>query len=575
MRPPALPLRGSRARATLALALSTVSLAVGCTGAPPPEPQTPVAPPPTTEAPRPPLEQARPEPPRDPFAVRGELRDEPESLQRPHAAALTLHPWPALPKTVPAAPKTCGAYVRRAARPAAKCADRASLLARLDTALAETDADKRDAKLASLETCAGAPEGLVRALRADLAPTECGDVLVQSVAEKPSKGISSAVYETLLGQALAGRLARLPTEAPKLTAPFDKQRVLDFLKGPLATWLVAQAGAVQETSQLGAKLSSYGRAVAAVEAGMADMRLADSLRSLPLPEEFAKDPELKNIFYAALEEALEPRKARGRDAALVGIGDFAGVGAISDARADRARTLLSKLYGGRRIDALDALLLPPLPAASAARVEERLAARLPTFYAGQLFEPKVASDPAILRALLARGVPGPMRGELRGTTDPALRALFARARFGLAQRYWRVFDFDQVAALTRAPEGTARSDEATLLLALALALRAGPANAADMMHRAPLTALGVSDTAALDAIAKSQSPLAAMAAFDAALLREISPPETAGADYWADVEARFRDAGARLTDPAHKKAADEGAKAAAALRAAVADGSKR
>jgi hypothetical protein len=56
--------------------------------------------------------------------------------------------------------------------------------------------------------------------------------------------------------------------------------------------------------------------------------------------------------------ALEPRKARGRDAALAGLAAFADLGVIESPRIDRARQILSQSYAGHRIDALDGLRFP-------------------------------------------------------------------------------------------------------------------------------------------------------------------------------------------------------------------------
>ena len=100
------------------------------------------------------------------------------------------------------------------------------------------------------------------------------------------------------------------------------------------------------------------------------------------PSPIAKSADLRNEYYGSLDQGLDPRKDRGRDAALVGLRELALVGVIHDRRVDRARGLLAHIYGGRRIDALDTLLLPAFPDRQPDSVEERLASRLPTFYAG-------------------------------------------------------------------------------------------------------------------------------------------------------------------------------------------------
>jgi hypothetical protein len=77
------------------------------------------------------------------------------------------------------------------------------------------------------------------------------------------------------------------------------------------------------------------------------------------------------------------------------------------------------------------------------------------------------------------------------------------------------------------------------------------------MMRAPTpAALDLRHTEALDALVGEGGPLAGLAAYDAAHLRALSPPEGADAvPYLKDVAARFRKAEALLGDAAQKKIA--------------------
>ena len=485
------------------------------------------------------------------------------------AQAKLLTPPPGL-APVPAA---CGAYVSRKGegKPAA-CGDAATALAALDTALGRPTPEQRDAALVDLESCPGLPAGVVQALRAELSPVSCGEGLVEPFLKAPPPGANGIVYGAMLGQAIAARLSRAAQDAPALALPHDRARVLEFVKGPMRGWLEQQALAIETISQAAAELPYYGKGIAAVEAGVAELRLVEAVRGGPIPDEFKKDEELKNAYYGSLDEWLEPRKTRGRDAALVGLKELSLVGVIQDARVDRARQMLSRLYGGRRIDALDMLLLPPLPRAAPASLEERLAARLPTLYAGILLDEQAASRPGTLRQLAARGVPLPQRAALRkAELSPEAKALYARAHLELGRLYWRAVDFDQAAALASAARSSASSDDATLTLALALALRGGPDDASDMMRKAP-RALPAAHTAALDAAALTpRSPHAGLAAYDAALLHQLGSPEGAGAAYWSEVAARFHAAATLLADSAHRALADDHARAAEALARAVAE----
>ncbi|MEJ7730120.1 MAG: hypothetical protein WKG00_12975 [Polyangiaceae bacterium] len=477
---------------------------------------------------------------------------------------------------MPAAPATGGAFARPkpAGKPArAACKEPAAARGALDGALADADVARRDGLLADLEACAGLPVGLVRALRAELAPTECGDAIVEPLAAAPPRTMSGAVYHALFGQVLAARCARTVRSPPQLAAPYDKKRVLEFINGPMAAWIHDQARAVQETTEVGARLPYYGKALVAVEAGMADMRFVEAVRAIPLPTELAKDAELRDTYYGNLDRSLDPRKDRGRDAALVGLRELAFVGTLRDERVDRARALLSQLYGGRRIDALDGLQVPPLAAAQPATPHARRAPRLPTFYAGLVLDPQLALSPSGLRALLERGLSVPHRMALKAASElqPEVRLLYARARLALGQRYWRRVDIEHAASLlVGMPQP--RTAEADHLLALTLGLRGGPEDAAQMMRRAPLTSLGMGKTAALDSLAARTppGPYAGAAAFNAALIRQVAAPQNADAAYWRDVARRYHTAAQLAREPAARAAAEERARAAELTAEAIA-----
>lgn len=471
------------------------------------------------------------------------------------------------PKGLAKAPASCDAFVKRKPGKGPACADRTAALAALAGALDATG-DASDAALASLEGCEGLPKGLALALRAERAPILCADALVGAIAEKPPQGMSGHVHEALRGLALAARVARAGRGAPKLAPPFDKKKVEAFHKGAMVKWANEQSTAIDELSNEIVKLGGYGGAVGAVEAGAASLRVVEAVREVPLPDELAKVEEAKNLFYGNLDALLEPRKVKGRDAALVGLGRLAKAGVVVDTRADAARALLSKLYGGRRIDALDRLMLPAATVVAPASPEERLAARLPTFYAGLVVAPEAATTPRVLTQLATMGLSQPHRAALKNAKlDDASRVVVARARLELARRYWRAVDVDEA---VRALAGLAKRDElATTLLALALGLRGGPTDAGSMMLKAPTLSLGLGDTRALDAVASSASPHKALAAFDAAYLRELSPPEAATSAHFRDVAARYRAASAAATEPTLRDAADKAAKAADELAAAL------
>lgn len=541
--------------------LATFLLA--CGGAPAPaDTTTPASPTPTAEV--------APDAPPDPWAIDGELKREPLPAEPPSfpVAATTL---PKAPAGLPPAPAPCRAFA--AGGPPGTCDDPATALASLDEALAETDVNKRNRALRGLETCTHLPTGMVLALRAELAPVECADTIVGAAVASPPPGIDGVTYDALVGLGLAGMLRRASSNPPKLAAPYPKDKVKRFIDEKVTPWITGQAEAIQQLSDAGAKLKFYGQAVVAVEAGMADMRFVEIVRALPIPDEFKEDDELRNVYLNALEDAFEPRKRRGRDAALVGLGRLATIGVIRDERVDRARELLSSMYGGSPIDALDVLLMPPLEPITPEGPEQRLASRLPTFYASLLFSADEARDATMLRMLVNKGLSLPHRIALASDPPPKTRSLLARARFELGQNYWRAVDFDEALAALGSPKGLTPEDE--LLFALGLGVQGGPENAAEMMEKAPIKQLGIGDVAALDAIAAAGGELAGHAAFDAALLAELAAPKGADEAYWRGVAERYRKAAGVIVDLPTKKDADKRASEADDVADAIAEAASK
>ena len=366
----------------------------------------------------------------------------PQPAAEERASATSELVVPPAPPGVPPAPPACAVPAARVGSAEGCGRGAADTFGALADALSVEAVDPRDAALASLEGCVFFEPGLVRALRADLGPPECADAIAGPLLEERAGTLARDVRELLVGLVLSARLHRLVRQAPSLEPPLTRERFNRFFKEQLVSWIASQAKAIQDTAMQGARLGGYGKVLAAVEAGMADMRFVEVAREVPLPADMAQDAEVRDVYYATLDEALEPRKTRGRDAALVALGHYAALGVLGDARVDSARTLLSRLYGGRRIDALDGLLLPPLPPLEPQTPEARLARRLPTFYMGYLLSDLDPTLPEVLRALLDRGLPAPLLARLSASplsTDGA--RLLARAYVQLGTRYWRSEDF--------------------------------------------------------------------------------------------------------------------------------------
>ncbi len=565
--------------AAIVLALGGLSVACGGAVVPPTAPQKPLSVGPS--APNTSIDAApKANDATDPFALDGLVREEWLPLLKGPEPAFAEVAFPDMPKNVPAAPgAVCDPYVKRPTKAKAACADKAAAVALLDAAMisdaSAPDASARDKKLAELESCAGFPTGLVRSLRIELAPQECGDVLSEPFLKKKQDGIPGAIHHTLVGQALAARLMRTVQSPPKLDAPFTKERVAEFVKGPMMTWFLSQAKAVEDLSKMGAQLSYYGKGVVALAAGTADLRLVDAVRDVPIPDEFKSDPELASAYYSRLDEVLDPRKTRGRDGALVGLKEMAFAGILADARTNATRALLAKLYGGRKVDALDAIVLPKPKAPSPTTANERLALSLPTFYVGLVLPAEAATDPKVLRSLSTRGVPVAMRAALKDA-DASLgaesRALYARARLGMGIRYWRAEDFDAAAQqLVKIPKDKLAADD-RLTLAIALALRNGPDDIAALMQKEGTLSPAFGRPRALDVIAgdeKAESTQG-IAAYDAALVTQLAMPRGSEPALWVALAKRYDSAAPLLDEPKIHMEAQQRARAAEATAKAIA-----
>jgi hypothetical protein len=481
-----------------------------------------------------------------------ELSARPAAAPEPTSAAPSAEPE----LEIPPAPASCQ---RHAASVPAKVACGADTARALANALAAPDAE-RDRLLNELEACSEITPGVLRALRIELAPTECGDVLAEPWLARSAAGQRTEVTHALRGLSLAARANRLVRDPPALEPPLDKQRVVEFLQTTLADWIRRQARAVHAVSLSGAALDGYGKALVAVEAGLADMRFVEVVRAAPVPDEIRKQKDLADVYFATLDDSLEPRKTRGRDAALVGLGKLAEIGVISDPRLNRARALLSEVYSGRRIDALDHLLLPDPPASKRGSVEEQIVSQVPTFYAPLLVPGLDATRPSTLRALLERGLPAEARATLDGAKlSPETERLYARALFELGRTYWRAADFARARErAARQPRGGA---DLPLVAGLSEILARGPQNAAEMILSGPHLPSALAEVAPLDAIAKDHRSLAGYAAYDAALLLELARPPSATAAYFEAIAQRYASAAKQLP-PAHRARAAERARAA-------------
>jgi hypothetical protein len=426
----------------------------------------------------------------------------------------------------------------------------------------------RDLALAPLEACSEFPVGLMRALRAELGTPECADGLVASVVGQgaPEIAIEGDIRETLVALGLSGRLQRLAAHPPEAPTDHSKESLAGYFEDDLFPWITRQAQAIFAMSSQGTRLSGYARGVVAIEAGNADMRFVEIAREAPLAKEIAEHEEAKDVSYATLDEQLEPRKARGRNAALVGLREMARIGVRQSARVDSARRLLSKVYGGRRVNALDTLLVPDLEPQKAEGATAAIASRVPTAYVGSLAG-KTELSALLVRAHMQMGMPVSLRRQVEAEGSPTSRLLLARALFESGRTYFRSEDFQAVQALITplldmtGEEGERLSkeqiNEATLLRALSVALVAGPKDAAELIAKGPRFADSLGNLVMLDGLGENPGELGGRAAFDSAYLRELVAPEGAP-EYWADLAERYLAASKKLKGSEQKIAKDRG-----------------
>lgn len=474
------------------------------------------------------------------FALPDGPRDDDPLAPLPPPLSLTAWHAARAAKNVPLPPARCAAYAKRAAA--------TSPPRDLPSALAVADPASRDALLVALvDQLQGEKQVWLQGLRADLAPPECADVIIDPHLVRLHQ-LDNPASNVLVGLSIAAKLARTTIVPPSMWGVRDKEKVKAFLAGPLKAWFAAETAAIDDLAAGAAGLSSYGQAIAMLEIGVAELRLVERVRaSLSPTMPSTWDDELRAHYTTVLQNAVDVRKSHGRDAVLLGLASFAQVGILVDGRVERARAILARAYPERRIDALDALILPPRPRAPAAASPLATASRLvPTYWLGF-----VGAEPDSIDVLV-RGVPQPARAHHRAAnlvSEPELNSAFARTRFEMGRIYWRRVDFVEAAHAAY----FARTQDDRLVLALALALVNAPDGAAAMMAASSRASFHLTSTESLDMVATEPGPQAGMAAFDAAYLRSLSVPDgPGGALYLRDVAARFRRAESLLGEPSLK-----------------------
>ncbi len=569
------------ARVVTSLVPSAAVLSVACSG--PPAPPIKAAPPPstTTTAPSstipssttpssttPPVVKGV-----DPFALPSPLVLEDFSIQvepGPEFDALVLPPTKVTGDdgyTLQAPSAACHAFVQRKPAKAPSCNDAGTGLAALDDAFSKKDPAIRDAALAGLEACAGIPAGVVRALRAEVAPSGCGDLLTEpSLADKK---IAPAIRQVLFALALSARLSRAVPDPPPRPKLADMDDAAKYVKGPLTAWIKQSTNAISAFHAPATKLTFYARALGAASTasawlGMYDKTYVSGVAVGVFSGSKAEVDELRRSYNAVLVKALEPFSAQALDAGTNALKNYADVGSIADARLESTRKAMSKHWKQGNPFAPGNLLTPAAPPpAPLATKEQRLAVALPTYYAGLLLDPALASDDAWLAAAAGRGIPFAHRKAYRAIPAPSVDGMRIMIRHRLATGSYalRAADFDEVASLAshwREIDGATKG-EGTFYLALGLALHGGPENLAAYWKTKSFGTLG--DITALDAFSSAMpaDANAGFAMFDAAFLKGQFAKDKTEALY-RDVAKRYTKAADLLADAKQRDEAKTRAK---------------
>jgi hypothetical protein len=155
--------------------------------------------------------------------------------------------------------------------------------------------------------------------------------------------------------------------------------------------------------------------------------------------------------------------------------------------------------------------------------------------------------------------------------DEAGQDLLVRALVERGRRYFKAEDFVLAARLSSSGKP---SPQRSLYHALATSLQGGPRDASELLLRGPRLPAGALQVSELDRLAaEKNNPSAPLAAFDAAYLLALAPPQN-DAKFWQTLAKRFESAARLLKDPAHKRLAQESSNAAKDTAKALANSQK-
>jgi hypothetical protein len=449
-------------------------------------------------------------------------------------------PLPAMPAGLLPPPVTCAAFAKRApAKPTQRCATREEGLAALDAALAPETATARDARLVALESCPAFPAGVIRGIRAELAP-ECADVIV---AKGLPKAMRTSVQHALVGAAIAARATRMKP-APAYVGPGTPESITGYLQTRVQAWDSEAVAALKELDATASTLTGYGHALARAAVAQGYGLHADSFRRVSYPRAWdtKENADRKPAFFTAVEAAYQPARRVTFPLAASALSAMGDTGAATHWLTDALGTWLRKNDKHRFLDLAVANLPPPTPAGAPGR----LAAKLPTFYAGILLEPDAAS-PDVLGQWAAHGVPPAVRAQLSinlATLTPEGRAAYADAQLKMVVAFGRSIDHDELAHAVAATAADPPSDRLAYLRAVTTTLR--PTESVDSADVLSFARSGAVPD--LDAVVGSFAGYAHLLAGE--LLRSSCDAGKACVTVLTQAEQRYERAATELPEPA-------------------------
>jgi hypothetical protein len=285
--------------------------------------------------------------------------------------------------------------------------------------------------------------------------------------------------------------------------------------------------------------------------GQAELLSGMEAAAAELPRSYGRAMALAGIAAAWTQLSL-PDTSRVDRASLAAV-EAMGAEGIGDAyRLEPARGWLTTPFGWlAEIDALRLPEAPPGPRAPsppqppslgkmpcrdcyddhrrALTLVERLAEDLPSFLSAHLLRLDELNNADVLRALAGRGsLPVRVRVALaHGWPSTEARRTAARARLALGLQFFDRRDVDSALAIFALQPAAERTDGTRLLLALALALHAGPQDLAGWT-REPIRPEQL-DLGALDAMTGATVPATrVLAEYDEGVLRELEAGPVAG-----------------------------------------------